>query len=46
MRQNLNVTLDQQTAWLDVSRQSSAAKGNMGALPPMSMYVSKPLPDD
>ena len=45
MRQDLNVTLNQQTAWLGVSRQSSAAKGNMGARPPMIMSASKPMPD-
>lgn len=46
MRQNLNATFNQQTVRLGASRQSSAAKGNMGALPPMSMYASKPVPDD
>lgn len=42
----LDTALYQQTAWVGSSRQSSAAKGNMGALPPMSMRTSKPVPDD
>jgi hypothetical protein len=46
MRQDLNAKLDQYTAWLDISRQSSAAKGNMGGSPPVSMQRLKPAPDD
>ena len=46
MRQSLNATLHQPTVWSGVSRQSSAAKGNMGALPPASISSPKPAPDD
>jgi hypothetical protein len=42
----LHTALRQQRAWSGVSRQSSAAKGNMGALPPMRMHMLTPLPDD
>jgi hypothetical protein len=41
-----HTALRQQIAWSGVSRQSSAAKGNMGALPPMRMRTLTPLPDD
>lgn len=46
MKLKLSAALNQQTAWLDNSRQSSAAKGNMGAPPPINMSLGKPVPDD
>jgi hypothetical protein len=41
-----HMALCQQTAWSGVSRQSSAAKGSMGALPPIKMRTMKPAPYD
>jgi len=41
----LRITLDRKTGWLDVSRQSSAATGNMGGSPPKSMPLES-APDD
>ena len=41
----LHTALRQQRAWSGVSRQSSAAKGNMGALPPLRMHTWNPVPD-
>ena len=36
---DLIVVLDRHTAWLDTSRQSSAAKGNMGGSPPYEYAI-------
>ena len=41
----VHIALRQQTAWSGISRQSSAAKGNMGAPPPMLMHAWNPVPD-
>jgi len=46
MTQALDATLNRKTAWLSDARQSSAAKGNMGASPPIYLPITKPLPDD
>jgi len=46
MSQKLNAILNRQAVRLGVSRRSSAAKGNMGALPPMSLYALNLVSDD
>jgi len=46
MSQRLNVILNRQVVRLGISRRSLAAKGNMGALPPMSLYALNLVSDD
>jgi len=46
MQAHLTNVCHRQSSWLEVSRQSSAAKGNMGGRPPMTLASFNHKPDD